>query len=240
LKDEDSLFAYIRFEYLSTKSIQSFIQLMTESFDLLTFPIWCSLCSRLSLSVSIDSSCDRFINKYSSIVCPFCPPSTLDGIISYLTKRFGGHVIDRGIISITASSICNPQSHPLHQVADFENQCQFYTKNEANSWICYDFKDMRIKLTHYSIRSCCTSNAWHLRFWALEGSNDGVKWIGIDNRKNDTSLNRAGAISTFLILEEFQQEFRMIRLRQIGKNSHGGDNVVVTAIEFFGTVTGLK
>jgi hypothetical protein len=103
-----SLFEYVRFEYLSTKSMESFIELMKESFDFLTFPVWRSLCHRLSLSVSIDFSIDRFQNKSSSIVCRFEPNSPQDGIISYLTKQFGGHVIDRNIVSITATSSGSP------------------------------------------------------------------------------------------------------------------------------------
>jgi hypothetical protein len=114
-----SLFEFVRFEYLSTKSIQSFIDLINESFDFLTFSIWRSLCHRLSSSVLTDFSNDRFCDKSSSVVCCFAPNSNLDGIISYLTKRFGGHVIDRNIVSITASSFGGPLSRPFRHVADF-------------------------------------------------------------------------------------------------------------------------
>jgi hypothetical protein len=235
-----SLFAHIRFEYLSSDSMRSFIQTMTESFDFLTFPIWCSLCHRLSLSVSINSSCDRFIHQNSSVICPFSPPSNLDGIISYLTKRFGGHVMDRSIVWITASGSYSSESYPLRQIADFENRSVFATKNWVNSWICYDFKDMWIKLTHYSIRSRCDSDSHHLRFWILEGSNDGSDWIEIDERKNDTSLNGRGAISTFSVSKESEREFRMIRLRQTGKNSNDFDYLEVSGMEFFGVIAGLN
>jgi hypothetical protein len=205
-------------------AMSSFIQLMTESFDHFTFPIWCSLCSRLSLSNSIDCSSDR----------------NLDGILSYLTKRFGGHVIDRDIVSITASAVAYPQDYPLRQVADFENQCHIYTGNAPNSWICYDFKDMQIKVTHYSIRSRCDLDLNHLRSWTLEGSKDGLSWVKLDDRKDDTSLNSAGAIFTFSISAEFEDEFRMIRLRQTGKNSSGNDYLVASAIGFFGVLKELK
>jgi hypothetical protein len=231
-----SLFGFVRFEYLSTKSIESFISLINSSFDFLTFPIWRSLCHRLSLSVSIDFSNPRFHEKFSSVVCPFVETSNLDGIISYLTKRFGGHVIDRNIVSITASSVGSPQCYPVRHVADFENQFFFCTKNEANSWICYDFKDMQIKVTHYSIRTIRSSNTHHLRSWRLEGSNDGLKWVKIDDHQNDTSLNSQGAISTFSISEGFEEEFRMIRLRHTGKYSNDTDQLVVNAIEFFGVL----
>jgi hypothetical protein len=233
-----SLFEFVRFEYLSTNSIESFIEMINASFDFLTFPIWRSLCHRLSLSVSPENSNDRFCATLSSVVRRFDPNSNSkqDGIISYLTKRFGGHVIDRNIVSITASSIADPQSFPLRHVADFENRSMFYTNNETNSWICYDFKDIQIKVVHYYIRSRRDSNLNHLRFWTLEGSTDGLKWVKIDNRQNDTSLNSTGAISIFSISESFQEAFRMIRVRQTGKNSSNNDHLVVNAIEFFGVL----
>jgi hypothetical protein len=214
--------------------------MISESFDLLTFPIWHSLCPRLSLSVSNESlnecSIDRFVDKFSSVVCGFDQNSKQNGIISYLTKRYGGHVIDRNIVSITASSIPNSQSYPLRHIADFSNQSYFLMKNEANSWICYDFKDMQIKVTHYSIRSRRDGNDSHLRSWTLEGSQDGLILVKIDDRTNDTSLSSQGAISSFSISESVQTEFRMIRLRQTGKNSSGYDQLVVNAVEFFGVL----
>jgi hypothetical protein len=70
----------------------------------------------------------------------------------------------------------------------------------------------------------------------LEGSQDGLSWVTIDDRKNDTSLNSQGAISTFSISEDLQEEFQQIRLRQTGKNSNGNDYLFVNAIEFFGVL----
>jgi hypothetical protein len=145
-------------------------------------------------------------------------------------------VIDRNIVSIAASSIDDPRSYPLRRVADFKNQSCFKTKNEVNSWICYDFKDMQIKVTHYSIRTRRDHNSYHLRSWILEGSHDGLSWVTIDDRQNDTSLNSQGAISTFSISEDLQKEFPQIRLRQTGKNSSGHDYLEVNSIEFFGVL----
>jgi hypothetical protein len=95
---------------------------------------------------------------------------------------------------------------------------------------------MQIKVTHYSIRNRRDYDGSHLRSWTLEGSQDGLIWVKIDDRMNDTSLNSQGAISSFSISEEFQSEFRMIRLRQTEENSYAGDNLVVNAIEFFGVL----
>jgi hypothetical protein len=219
--------------------MNSFVELINESFDHLTFPIWHSLCSRLSLSVSPDFSTDRFVDE-RNCVYEFDRNSPQSGIISYLTKRFGGHVIDCNIVSITTSSSHEPQSYPLRHVADFENQSCSHTKNEANSWICYDFKDMQIKVTHYSIRSRRDCEGYHLRFWTLEGSNDGSSWVKLDDRQKDTSLNSAGAIAVFSISGRFQEGFRQIRLRQTGKNSSGYDYFTVNAIEFVGVLSKPK
>jgi hypothetical protein len=209
---------------------------MNESFELFTFPIWRSLCRRLSLSASIERSNDRFIQQNSSVVCSFAETSNLNGIISYLTKKFGGNLIDSDFVTITASSIGNPQIYPLQQVVDFKSRRFFFTKDEANSWICYHFKNMLVKVNQYSIRTCCEDNSNHLRSWILEGSKDGLKWVKIDDRINDTSLNSKGAIATFAVSEECQQEFQMIRLRQTGKTSNGYDVLRVSAIEFFGVL----
>jgi hypothetical protein len=142
--------------------------------------------------------------------------------------------MDRDVISITASSAVNAQTHPLRNLADFRNPTYSATDNLPNSWICYDFKNMRINLTHYSIRTRCDNNSDHLRSWTLEGSIDGQSWIEFDRRENDTSLNRQGAIVTFDISSS--TDCRYIRVRQLGKNSSGSDHLVINGIEFFGKV----
>jgi hypothetical protein len=74
----------------------------------------------------------------------------------------------------------------------------------------------------------------------LEGSNDGLTWVRIDDRQNDTSLSTQGASFIFSISVEFEEEFRMIRLRQTGKNTGGHYHLIVSAIELFGVLKGLK
>jgi hypothetical protein len=122
----------------------------------------------------------------------------------------------------------------LRNVAYFENQNGFYTKNEPNSWICYDFKNMHIKPTHYSLRSPRNCNSYHLRCWGLEGSQDGKSWVELDRRENNATLKSQDAIATFSISESI--EVRMLRLHQLNKNSNGFKALFVSAIEIFGVV----
>jgi hypothetical protein len=93
---------------------------------------------------------------------------------------------------------------------------------------------MNIKPTHYTLRSRRDANAHHLRFWTLEGSLDGSKWIELDRRENNTELNGQGAIATFRVSRS--DSVHMIRLRQLGKNSDNCDYLIVSAIEVFGVL----
>jgi hypothetical protein len=217
-----------------------FIEIIDESFDVLTIGLWVSVCCRLSLSVSPTHQNDRFVESLLSTAhnCPFAEGSPLEGIISYLTRKCGGHIGDRGIVSISASSVNSPTNYPLRNVADFENRTYFCTNIEVNSWICYDFKNMRIKPTHYSIRSRRDSNSYHLRSWTLEGSMDGQSWQELDRRENNTALNSQGATATFSISQS--SEIEMVRLRQLSQNSNGTHQLVVNALELFGIIVEPK
>jgi hypothetical protein len=231
-----TLFEYVRFEYLSSESIQSFISLMEEGFDFLTFAIWQSVCRRLSLPVSISNS--RKCNRYYSHLCAFSTISCFDGIISYLTTRCGGNIVDQNIVSIKASSLPDERDFLYRQLVDFACHDTFYTVDEPNSWICYDFKEISIDLSHYSIRSRFDCDDNHLRSWILEGSNEGSSWVDIDRREHDCSLKGQGTIATFSISEGSRNDFRMFRLRQTGKDSSGCDYLCLSAVEFFGYLKG--
>jgi hypothetical protein len=111
----------------------------------------------------------------------------------------------------------------------------FYTQNTPNSWICYDFKDMRVALTHYSVRSRRDNNYQHLRSWILEGSLDSESWVEIDHHTNDSSLDNQEAIATFPISSS--SDYQYIRLRQTGVNSSNHHHLILNAIEFYGILT---
>jgi hypothetical protein len=231
-----SLLEFVRIENLRRASLESFISLICESFDFLTPSVWRSVCVRLSSAASPSPSIGGDAVSSGAVECGYSAASPLAGILSHLSTKCGGHVMDRGVISITASSTPDPRS-PLRNVADFSNQTFFFTNDEPNSWICYDFKAMRVNLTHYSIRSARNIEGYHLRSWHLEGSADGRSWVELDRRDNDTSLKGLGAVATFSISARNEDSFRMIRLQQHGLNSSGKDILVLSAIEFFGKLT---
>jgi hypothetical protein len=251
LKDEDSLyemikfqmkedsrystlFEYVQFEHLSQNSMISFVDLISNSFDCFSFEIWSALSHRLKLPVISTVQNDRIGKLVNKIHCPFSQNCPFVGIISYLTRTCGGNIEDHKIIALNSSGIGNPTNCPRRNLVDFENRNGFITSLEANAWISYDFKDRRVNLTHYSIRSRRDYNGYHLRSWALDGSMDGQSWTELDVQMNNTTLNSPGAFASFSISQS--SAFRLIRLRQLSKNSSNYLSLMINSMEFFGTL----
>jgi hypothetical protein len=230
------LLELIRFEFVSQDCFREYLELVSNSFEYFTFSHWISLQSRLLLPVQLKSS----INRLATGRLSFEPSSPLSEIINHLISRFGGNVHDRGAVNITANRpYSDNPGHAAKNVADFGTNSCFYSVNEPNQWICFDFKAMKIRPTHYSIRMCSPGpNSYQLKNWVIEGSRDGTSWNEIDRRENNTDLNRSCAMETFNVCKV--DTFRLIRFRQIGLN-HQYDNLMIfTAFELFGSLIGLK
>lgn len=116
----------------------------------------------------------------------------------------------------------------------------FESDNLDNSWLCFDFKEIKIKLENYTIRSFDKSkNQGHLKSWVIEASNDENKkdWKIIDRHENSDFLNGKSFVHTFSIQNENEEEkFRYIRLRQTGPSWSGNKYLNINSIEFYGTV----
>jgi hypothetical protein len=152
-------------------------------------------------------------------------PKSRDGIISYLAKRYGGNVYDKGIIAITSKSIDvdDPQNAP-NQLASGTHS--FMSKNEPGQWVCWDFGQMRVRPFGYTI------TALFLKSWIVQGSVTGRKWTMID-RQMDNQVFRYGA-ETASFRFSSPSDFRFIRLTQIHKNHSDLDFLILSAVEFFG------
>jgi hypothetical protein len=153
-------------------------------------------------------------------------------LISVLTQQHHGNVHDLGIVSVTSSGV-NGRCNAKH-VVDFDNSMYCQTKNVPNSWICYDLKGKRMRVSHYSLRSRGDCNGYHPKNWTLEGSMDGENWIELDRRHDCGELVGLNRSATFSVSKgEFVQQ---IRLRQHGKDSNEANYLTVSAIELFGDV----
>jgi hypothetical protein len=246
IKNEDSLFDFvksgldvnvefstllgeIRYEYLSSSKVSDFLDIISSQFKYLTHSVWLSLRCRLLLPVQPESLNDRV---YGHRLVP-SGSGCLNGIISCLTRQFGGNVHDQNIVRVTANGIRDSTYHGKYAV-DLEGNSGFCSDRSSNSWLCYDFKGMAIKPTQYTIRSYYNwgTGDWHPKNWVIEGSRDGSTWIELDRRENNNDLNGPNIHRTFSVSPS--SGVRIIRLRQIGLNHASSNHIALSTFEVFG------
>jgi hypothetical protein len=160
---------------------------------------------------------------------------SLNGIISYLTKKHGGNVQEKGIVTITSKSVDDDPRLAVRNVARLTSGSCFSSKDEykPGQWVCWDFRDMRVRPTHYTITA-----VW-LKSWVVEGSLDGISWTEIDRQTNNQVFNQdfRACWNTVSFAVSKPAGFRFIRLTQTDKNHAGKDLLVLDAVEFFGTLS---
>jgi hypothetical protein len=155
---------------------------------------------------------------------------SLDGIISYLTKKHGGNVQEKGIVTMTSKSDWNDPDYALKNVADLTSDSRFYSKNKPGQWVCWDFREIRVRPTHYTIWAL-----W-LKSWVVDGSLDGSSWTEIDRKTgSENPYALFGNIASFAVSQT--AEFRFIRLTQTDKAYSCDDLLRLYAVEFFGTLS---
>jgi hypothetical protein len=146
------------------------------------------------------------------------------GIISYLTRKSGGNVHDKGIVTVTAKSVCaDYRGNALRDLVDLISNSYFWSCYGAGQWICWDFHDMRVRPTHYTIRSLA------LQSWVVESSLDSMNWTKIHHTTDDIPFTTAFAVYDSSVC-------RFIRLTQTGKHQRKSDFMRIYELEFFGTL----
>jgi hypothetical protein len=210
------LLQFVRFEYLSAECFCCFLPALQDSIDR---HLWESISRRLMPPVPPVSPS----KSLTALEFPLTEAKSVDGIISYLTRRHGGNVYFKGIVNITSKSFeWHDDDHNLGNVADLTSDSYFLSEEEPRQWICWDFQDMRVRPTHYTIYSRT------MRKWVVEGSLDGEAWIEIDRQ---TSIWDDGSFAV-----SKSPECRFIRLTQRSRNRHWSDLLTIRAFEVFGTL----
>jgi hypothetical protein len=83
----------------------------------------------------------------------------LGDLFGLFPELAGGHVHERGVVTITATS----NAGTANNVVDYESDMS------PNSWLCIDFKEATIKMSSYSIQSLavggstCGAGCWRAR-----------------------------------------------------------------------------
>lgn len=159
-----------------------------------------------------------------------------EGIFNHLTKLKGENIGRNGTISITSNSICNPRNNydPSNLLDDNEKNYASTVSDSKIAWICFDFKDMVVQITGYSIKSSNYTSG-HLKSWVIEISDDNQKWETIDSHSNCTELRGKKLTRNFSVTPHGFA--RYCRLRHTESVSA---NLEFNRIEFFGSIKKTK
>jgi hypothetical protein len=233
------LLEFIYFEMLNSSSMKRFTELDFEHFSGFNREIWERLCGRLVMELSRDSKeysnryrelCDR----YGAASHQFNPNAPFKGIIWYLTTKYGGNVHDRRIIEVTQSSEFNTSgSYGAKNCVDLHSSSFSLTSNQPNQWLSFDFKCMRVKATHYSIRTRTDigANSFNPRSWLIEVSDEGASWREVSRETEDQNVNGANLSHTFSISNPMMGRF--LRFRQIATHCQR-HYLTLQRVELFG------
>jgi hypothetical protein len=134
------------------------------------------------------------------------------------------------------------RKYAVRNVADLASAWDFISEDKPDQWICWDFRAMRVRPTHYTIKG------QYLKSWIVDGSLDFVNWTEIDRKTNTTDFTRGFATALYAVSKSAECCF--VRLTQTGKrhsSKYGYDHTTgkthcaydylhVRAFEFFGTL----
>jgi hypothetical protein len=254
------LLEFVRLEYCSTDVVNDLFDLLWENSYEINTSIWATICARLVVP-NIDMN-KRRAKQFPSFVKKGKAEDLWggeveidvpNGIIAHLTRECGGNVHDRHLVEVTCASFeketrgANPHSgaydndprRTAKNAADLETDSDFLSAyrraledipHTRNNWVCYDFRERRIVPTHYTIRTNFRSpGGAHLKSWLVETSVDGESWREVAREENDSRFTATFAVAG-------GGECRFIRLVQIGRNQHGGDQLAISAWEIFGNL----
>jgi hypothetical protein len=177
---------------------------------------------------------------------PIKEARSMDGMIAYLTKRYGGNVQEKRIVSLRSESLPSHRESALSAVADLNTDSTFETRDK---WVGWDFRDMRLHVTHYTI------SGWGPKSWTLEVSVDGENWAEIDRQIDNEAFRDPESLSTssFAVARPNERgvDYRYIRLNQMAGHprqargtmwptSDGDTPLRLRAVEFFGRMNPRK
>lgn len=221
-----NLLDYVNIQYLTPQKLNEFFDIYP--FRRMTQNIWDSL------HQIIKNKNDNFSNnnliEFKTQEFPLSN-NPFNGIFAYFWEKCQGNPHLKGSLTVSSSSSCRNNDYDVINPA-FNGY--WFSANEPNSWIMFDFQKYSLQLKNYTIKSD-GNGANHLQSWVIEGSNDNKNWTLID-RKSTKALCENYVIKTFQCNVKNSSSYRFVRLKQIGENSNYLNYLMISNIEFFGTL----
>ena len=122
-----------------------------------------------------------------------------------------------------------------NSTVEYHNQFCGVTK-ESDGWFEIDFRQIKINLTSYSLKSTCLSNYSFPKSWRIVGSNDRNKWTILSHRMNESSLKSRNMKHRFEC-DNNHQYYQYIRfIQEDSWNDKYKYNIILKQIELFGSI----
>lgn len=235
--DIASFYELIEFANLSEKKFSEFLN--DFDFNILTRKLWSKLLKCFYINIESYKQEKNNNNESSDSFYPYegNESHSFEGIIHHLTEKNGGNVDTKGVIKLSSSSLYSCGYPPKNAVDFNDMNSYFLTNDNQNEWLKFDFIGLKVRPTHYSIRSR-PDGGYHTKNWVIEGSNSDSdnNWKILDARSNVNSFNGKLAVQTFKIELELKENecYRFLRMRLTGPNTGNCLYLSLTTFEFFG------
>jgi hypothetical protein len=96
----------------------------------------------------------------------------------------------------------------------------------------------RLAVDHYCLRHGPTTDAYVLRNWRLEGSNDNTAWVVLKTHTDDQVLSASADLTAaWPVTPPTAEGFRHFQIIQFGRNSGNNDYLLCAGIELYGTLS---
>lgn len=93
-------------------------------------------------------------SKYKNVKYENNQENQLKGIITKIGRGNPSNAINEKLIDVSSSSLDKSSYSDMNNVFNFnDDQKIFESENKPNSWFCCDFKERKVKLSHYLLRS---------------------------------------------------------------------------------------
>jgi uncharacterized protein (DUF2249 family) len=219
-----NLLQYLHIEYFTQNEIEQYVLFIDSlySYDIKGL-LWSSI--RLKL---LNPSPTFNLNRYLFSRFEFKDNKRFEGIFHYLSTQCSGNIHDQGLVKAESKSIYSDH-YPKNLL---QESGYFYSNNQPNEWISFNFLNKKVSLNGYSLKSY--NNSYYLQNWNIEGSNDNKEWNFIDNKTNIHNLDGSEKEDTFLINES--KPYQIIRLTQTTKSNNNNDLLLLNRIEFYGAL----
>ncbi|KAK8892257.1 hypothetical protein M9Y10_029481 [Tritrichomonas musculus] len=215
-KDFSYMYEYVSFSNVGFEAMDEFMQFF--DFSNLTAGSWFALSKRLHCSKNELKVKNRYRRKI-----PFSQ-SNLNGIFDYLQRN---SKIDEEVKVKTL----HENGGYLYKVIKIDNTSNIHLPDNSDyPCICFEFSNHRIIPSHYTIRS----NDPNLKSWIIEGSEDEINWMIIDEQKNCSFLNYPNCLRTFEIKKRENNEKKLKFIRIRNNNNAFGVDIYINSIEFYG------